>query len=116
MVLILVMVVVVMISLAGMSFVVLMSTENKAVHLRGDELEAQCLLGSGEESIKALLELDEEKREAAGGTWDNPERFHGVVVLGKESTRRGRFSVLSPEARTARSPASAGGSTASPPG
>jgi hypothetical protein len=94
--LILVMVVVVMISLAGMSFVVLMSTENKAVHLRGDELEAQCLLGSGEESIKALLELDDEKRGAAGGTWDNPDRFHGVVVLGKESKRRGRFSVLSP--------------------
>jgi type II secretory pathway component PulK len=98
MVLILVMIVVVMVSLAGMSFVALMSTENKAVHLRGEELQAECLLGSGEESVKTLLEMTEEKRQEAGGTIDNPDRFRGILVLGDErSARRGRYSVLSPK-------------------
>jgi hypothetical protein len=97
-VLILVMIVMAMVSLAGMSFVALMSTENKAVHLRGEELQAEYLLGSGEESVKTLLEMTEEKRQAAGGTFDNPDRFRGILVLGDErSARRGRYSVFSPK-------------------
>lgn len=96
-VLILVMIVVAMISLAGMSFVALMSTENKAVHLRGEELQVEYLLGSGEENIKALLELTDPQRRDAGGVTSNRERFRGVLVVGDEkSPRQGRYSVFSP--------------------
>ncbi|MBN2022501.1 MAG: general secretion pathway protein GspK [Pirellulales bacterium] len=96
-VLIVVLVVAAMLSLTAMSFVGLMSTENKAVHLRGEELEAQCLVGSAEASVQAMLDLSEDARQAAGGAYDNAAWFRGVLVLGEERSRhRGRFSVVSP--------------------
>ena len=102
-VLVLVMVVIVMLSLAGLSFVALMSTENKAVYLRGDELQAECLLGSAEAAIQAMLELPPEKRQADGGLVDNADRFKGVLVLGDQrSKRRGRYAVFSPRVEDGR--------------
>ena len=56
MILVVVLIVVFMLSLAGLSFVALMSTESKAVHLRGKELQAQCLLGSGEAAVMAYIQ------------------------------------------------------------
>ena len=102
MILVVVLIVVFMISLAGLSFVVLMSTENKAVHLRGKELQAQCLLGSGEAAVAAFIEQSQNSRRPGGGGADSPvdseEYFRGVLVVGDErSEQGGRFSVLSPQ-------------------
>ncbi len=103
MVLVVVLIVVFMISLAGLSFVMLMATENKAVHLRGKELQAQCLLGSGEAAMAAFIERSKNRGrsgdglvESMAGT-DGDEYFRGVLVLGDErSDEGGRFSVLAP--------------------
>ena len=46
-VLFVVMIVIVMLSLAGLSFVITMSTENKAVHVSGDELQIEQVAASG---------------------------------------------------------------------
>ncbi|NUQ62639.1 MAG: general secretion pathway protein GspK [Pirellulales bacterium] len=97
MVLLVVVVVVVMLSLAGLSFVSLLYTEHKAVHLSGDEIQADHLVGSGEELLKVFLEMPYEEQEEAGGWYDNPDRFRGVIVLGNErSGPRGRFCIVSP--------------------
>lgn len=96
-VLFVVMVVIVMISLAGLSFVLTMSTENKAVHLRGDELQIEQAAASGEELIKALCEQSRQDRQDAGGWYENPELFSAVVVVDDEyGDHRARFSVVSP--------------------
>jgi hypothetical protein len=96
-VLFVVMVVIVMISLAGLSFVMTMSTENKAVHLSGDELRIEQVAASGEELLKAFAELSRDERRQAGGCYDNAELFRGVLVIDTERPRgRARFSVVSP--------------------
>ena len=104
MVLIVVLIVVFMISLAGLSFVTLMSTENKAVHLRGKELQAQCLLGSGEAAVAIFVEQLKNHQRSGNGTAassamaDGEELFRGVLVVGDERGERGgRFSVLTPQ-------------------
>jgi type II secretory pathway component PulK len=103
MILVVVLIVVFMLSLSGLSFVVLMSIENKAVHLRGKELQAQCLLGSGEAAVMAYIQQSRDgttpgnSATAATGIKSNQELFCGVMVTGDERTGRGgRFSVLSP--------------------
>jgi len=96
-ILVIVLVVVVIISLAGFSFVAFMFTENKGVHLRGEELQAESLAGSGQELLTAFLEQPAEARRAAGGAYDNPEMFRAVEVLPDEATgHNGRFSVVCP--------------------
>ena len=51
-----VMIVIVMITLAGLSFVLTLSTENKAVHRQGDQLQSDEALASGMELLKAFLQ------------------------------------------------------------
>ena len=91
MILVVVLIVVFMLSLSGLSFVVLMSTENKAVHLRGKELQAQCLLESGEAAVMEHIQ------QLRSGKADG-ETFCGTMVTGdKRNGRGGRFSVVSPK-------------------
>jgi type II secretory pathway component PulK len=95
MILVIVMVVVTIIALAGFSFVAFMLTENKGVHLRGDELQAQALASSGEEYLQAFLEQPAETRDEAGGSIDNPELFRAVpVVVNEQTENNGRFSIV----------------------
>jgi hypothetical protein len=97
MVLIIVVVVVAMLSLAGLSFVATMHTENKAVHIQANQLQLEHVVGSGVEFLKVFFEQSRESQQAAGGAWDNPDRFSGVLVLDDgEGGRRGRFSVVAP--------------------
>ena len=97
MVLFVVVIVVAMLSLAGLSFVSMMSTENKAVHLRGDELRLEAVAGSGSQLVRSFVLQPYQNQEAAGGIHDNPGVFQGVLVLDDETVgRRGRFSVISP--------------------
>jgi type II secretory pathway component PulK len=97
MILLVVFIVIVMISLAGLSFVELMSTENKAVHLHGDEIQAQAALRSGEELLKFFLEQTPDVRQAAAGTFDNPDLFRGTMVLEDPAEKHNcRVTVISP--------------------
>jgi len=98
MVLLLVVIVVVMISLAGLSFVAWMFAENKAVRLRGDELQVAQVVASGSVLIESFLEQTPEARRAAGGTIDNPELFcgQGVFMDTESGAIGGRFSIVAP--------------------
>jgi DNA uptake protein ComE-like DNA-binding protein len=105
MVVLVVTVVVVMLSLAGLSFVVTMSAENKGVHIEADQLRLEHVVGSGAELLKVFLEQSWTAQEEAGGSWDNAEVFAGVVVLDEgEGGRQGRFSVVSPRSEGGASP------------
>jgi len=96
-VLILVMVVVAMLSLAGLGFVATMHSERKTVHLEADQLRLEALVASGVESVKVFFEQSQQARQEAGGSWNNAELFQGVVVSTDEATRRrGHFSVVAP--------------------
>ena len=97
MVLIIVVVVIFMISLAGLSFVTMMNVEYKAVQFDGDELQLQQIAGSGTEFLKVFLDRSRREQDEAGGTWNNPGLFRGVPAYEDLQTRRrGRFSLLSP--------------------
>ncbi|NQT17484.1 MAG: general secretion pathway protein GspK [Planctomycetes bacterium] len=97
-ILFIVMILIVMMSLAGLSFVLMMSTENMAVHLHGDELQIEQVAASGEELLKAFCGLSLDERRQALGSFDNPDLLRGVLVVDDEQRgRRARFSVVSPQ-------------------
>jgi len=97
MVVFIVLIVVVMLSLAGLSYVNHMSVENQAVHLHGDQLQAEQLVASGVEMLKAFCALPPEIREANGGWYENELLFRDVPVTGTTSEEhRGRFRIISP--------------------
>ena len=78
-VLILVTVVIVMVSLAGLSFVLTLTTEHKAIDVNGDELRLRQLLESGVELLGTLAEQSPELQRAAGGGQSNPDLFRGCA-------------------------------------
>ncbi len=97
MVLILVVVVVAMLSLAGLSYVATVHIERKAVRLHGDELQLESVVGSGIEFLSAFFEQPRRRQAEAGGSWSNPDLFRGVAVFEDKASRsRARFSVVSP--------------------
>lgn len=99
MVLIVVVVVVAMLTLAGLSFVAMLYAEHKAAKIQGHQLQLEHVVGSGVEQIKVFLEQSHADQLAAGGAQDNRELFSGVLVLDEpEQGRQGRFSVVSPGA------------------
>ena len=100
MVLFVVVVFVTMLSLAGLSYVAVMSTEHKAVRLRGDELQVEMAVGSGVEMIKAHLQGKSKPSDTvqpAERSDSGADRLRGVVVMDDESGRSTRFSVVSPK-------------------
>jgi len=96
-VLILVLIIVMMVSLAGFSFVATMYNEEQATRLRGEEIQAHQLARSGVVLISTLVEQPPDALHNAGGIHDNPDLFRGVLAFENESTKqRGRFSIVSP--------------------
>ena len=97
MVLILVLIIVVMVSLAGFSFVATMHNEDKATRMRGEELQAEQLVQSGVEMIQTLL------ASPTGGTQLLSDREGGSALLRGVAVyqdgaagQTGRFTVLAP--------------------
>jgi len=100
MVLFVVVVFVTMLSLAGLSYVAVMSTEHKAVRMRGDELQVEMAVGSGVEMMKAHLQWKSKPSDTvrpADRSDSGADKFRGVVVMDDESGRSTRFSVVSPK-------------------
>ncbi|MCR4412584.1 MAG: general secretion pathway protein GspK [Thermoguttaceae bacterium] len=85
MVLLVVVVVVAMLSLAGLSFVAMMQTEYKSIRVQGDELQLEQYLASGVDYLTVFLDSSNQRREEAGGTRDNPQRFRDVALGGDDS-------------------------------
>ncbi len=97
-VLVIVMLVIAMISLAGLSYVWTLSTENKATHLHGDQLQLEQTLTSGQEYVRAVCAGTWEQRRELGDVLDNETLFRQIVVdCDAEGSRQARFSVLSPQ-------------------
>jgi hypothetical protein len=98
MVLFIVVIVIVIMSLAGLSFVLMMSTENMAVHLHGDELAIEQVAASGEELLKAFCRLSPDERREALGSFESADLMRGVLVVDDErGGHRARFSIVSPQ-------------------
>ncbi|MCU0872435.1 MAG: general secretion pathway protein GspK [Pirellulaceae bacterium] len=92
-----VMIVIVMITLAGLSFVLTLSTENKAVHRQGDQLQLDEALASGMELLKAFCSQSAQLREESGGTQDNAAVFGNLVMPGDGGARDVlQLSIISP--------------------
>lgn len=93
-----VMVVVAMVTLAGLSFVMSLSIENKAVHRQGDQLQLTEALASGGELLRAFCSQSARDRDDAGGT-DNNAAVFAEVALGADDDLDAavRLRVLSPD-------------------
>jgi type II secretory pathway component PulK len=96
-----VMVVIVMLSLAGLAFVLNLSLENQAVHLQGDQQQLQQTVASGVELMRGFLAQSPARRQQAGGTHQNDSAF-AAVSLAPDATSSGetRFSIVSPQEET----------------
>lgn len=100
MVLFIVVIFVTLLSLAGLSYVALMSTEHKAVRLRGDELQVEMAVGSGAEMMRANLQQKSKPATSAiraNRSASDESQFRGVVVMDDDAGRRTRFSIISPK-------------------
>lgn len=92
-----VMIVIVMITLAGLSFVLTLSTENKAVHRQGDQLQLDEALASGGELLKAFCSQSAQLRSESGGTQDNPAAFGNIEISGDAGSDNAlQLSIFSP--------------------
>src|SRR5947208_3603527 len=95
MVLIVVLVVIALLSLAGYTFVELMLAEQEAAVMHGRSVQAQALADSGLQAAQAMLLQTRDAQADAGGVYDNPGRFRGVLVLDDDTSQgRGRFTLL----------------------
>jgi len=92
-----VMIVIVMITLAGLSFVVSLSLENKAVHRQGDQLQLDEALASGVELLKAFCSQSVQQRGESGGTQDNAAVFGDIQMSVEGSPESGlQVSIMAP--------------------
>jgi DNA uptake protein ComE-like DNA-binding protein len=97
-VLIIVMVVVVVISLSGFGFVASMSSENKAVRLRGEQLQMEYAIASAEEFLKQFLDRPQLPNLDIQPATEDDYAMRGVVVVDENGPHgRVRFTVLSPQ-------------------
>lgn len=116
-VLLIVMIVVVLVSLAGFGFVAVMFTENKAVRLRGEQLQIEQAMASAELLIGKTFQEQQSKpvsssEGSAGltlpeefgtetGTYDNPTLFQArPLIPGVEDPDPVRFTVITPKRGT----------------
>jgi DNA uptake protein ComE-like DNA-binding protein len=96
MVLVLVMIVIALLSLAGYTFSEMMLAEHEATLLHGRAVQAHALADSGVEMTRMLLAQTPDMREQAGGLYDNPDQFMGMLVVDDETPHgRGRFTIVS---------------------
>jgi hypothetical protein len=97
MIVLVVMIVIVMLTLAGLSFVWTLSTENKAAHLHGEQLQLGQALTSGQEYVRAICSGSRQRREEMGDLSDNETLFRDVVLdCDAEGRRQARISILAP--------------------
>ena len=96
-VLIIVLVVVAALSLSAYAFASLMLMQSEATQLMGRRVQARLLAASGVEALRAFLLQDLAMRTEAGGSYDNPASFQGIVVLDEGMPEElGKYTILVP--------------------
>lgn len=99
-VLVLVLVAIALLSLAAYTFSQWMFAEREAAWVAGRGAQARALTDSGVAWIEHHLTLDPDTLREAGGLYENPDLFRGVLVAdGDQGRDRGRFTVVAPEVR-----------------
>jgi len=97
MVLLIVLVMISLLTLAGLTFSQLMSTERQAAELSGRQAQALALADSGVEMARIFVGRDEATQLDLGSWYNNPDLFQGVLVVDDEQPRRrGRFTLVAP--------------------
>ncbi|MEM9186002.1 MAG: hypothetical protein AAGB00_05835 [Planctomycetota bacterium] len=92
-----VLVVIAMITIGATAYFDWTFTEFKATRMFGRQTQATYAAESGVEVARALLALPAEDVEAAGGVYDNPARFRGLLLSDSDAAAlRCRVSVLAP--------------------
>lgn len=106
MILVVVLVVIAALSFGAYTFSDLMYSHNAAAQLNGRQIQAESLVASGVDSIRAFLMQDQATQDSAGGCYDNASRFRMQnVVPGDSAAERGNYTVLSPSLDTDGNPA-----------
>ncbi len=96
-ILVLVLVVVAILALASLSFCDLMSNEHKAAQTSGQQVQARALAESGAELARQFLDRTPADQADAGGIYDNPGRFQGVLAADVDNPAdRGHFTLVAP--------------------
>ena len=96
-VLVVLVVVIALLSLGAYSFGDLMFAEHRAARVSGRAAQARCLCDSGLDWVQYFLRQTAEMQRESGGTYNNPTRMQGVLVLDDESPQgRGRFTFVAP--------------------
>jgi DNA uptake protein ComE-like DNA-binding protein len=97
MVLIIVLVVVVALSLAALTFAMLMVRNREVVQLTGRRVQAVALAESGIEAARAYLMEYPNIQYSDGGWYDNADQFKGILVVEDDMpSERGRFALVAP--------------------
>jgi DNA uptake protein ComE-like DNA-binding protein len=93
----LVLVVVAMLSLAAYTFSELMLTEYRAAIVNERQAQTRSFADTGVEFVQDFVKELDEYQIQAGGRYNNPGYFQGVLVADSEIAReRGRFSIVVP--------------------
>jgi type II secretory pathway component PulK len=91
-----VLIVIAILSLAAYSYSQLMFSEYRGSHVNGRLIQARTFADSGVDAIRMFL-VQEAATDAPEGTYDNPERFQGVLVRDSDlDNGRGRYAVVAP--------------------
>lgn len=95
--LVIVLIVVMVLALGAYAFSDLMISHREATQLSGKQIQCRVMADSGVEAVRLFLAQTKDAQREAGGTYDNPEQFRGVLVVDDpEAIARGRFSLLAP--------------------
>lgn len=96
-VLILVLVAVVLMAFAAYTFTGLMLNERQAVELSAHQVQARVQVESGVDRVRRFLYMTADEQREAGGYFDNPTHFRGLVVQDDlDPILRGRVTMLAP--------------------
>jgi type II secretory pathway component PulK len=86
-----------LLSLAGLGFAELMLLERKGAQNSAMQVQSRALAESGVEAARQLLSQKREVQDQNGGWYDNPQWFRGVLVVEDDDPRhRGRFTLVAP--------------------
>ncbi|HBO46085.1 MAG TPA: hypothetical protein DD670_19610 [Planctomycetaceae bacterium] len=97
MILIVVLVVIAALSLAALTFAMLMVSEREVAQLTGRQVQALALAESGIEAARLYLMEYPDVQFADGAWYGDAERFQGVLVVDDElAWGRGRFAIVAP--------------------
>jgi hypothetical protein len=97
MILILVLVVIAMLTLGALTFSELMLTEHRAAVTTISQAQARASADSGIEAARYFLMQTADEQIEAGGWFDNPQVFRGMVLRDDDDPRaRARFTIVAP--------------------